>query len=261
MNLLVHDLKLIYLSSFLFAVACPLLFFIPVLGEFLQHVVEIEIGMYESRGAFKTLENHDARQLFGVFKIIAISLPSYWYVRYLGYGNSPEAARRFDKLAVALWLVVMMFSVSTSLISVFSSELTSLLNLKLTTSAHILLVSNIVLGFLGFYLLGWTIAWPLGNASIGWITSARLMNGFVLWAIVYLILGVAPYMLVHYAFTIWAMGSSEEIVWFILSMDSMLVGLLGLNVIGTGYFAVLRAADTKGVNLLPPRTPELSQAI
>ena len=56
-----------------FLIACPLLALVPIAFEFLQHVVEVRIGMYDSLAGAKTVEHHPARMGFGMVKVAALT--------------------------------------------------------------------------------------------------------------------------------------------------------------------------------------------
>ena len=79
----VADIKLIYVFAFRFCVVAPFLFLIPVVGEFAQHVVEIEIGMYQNSDKFKQLSMDPNRFAIGVVKLLLLFVPLYYYGRYL----------------------------------------------------------------------------------------------------------------------------------------------------------------------------------
>ncbi|HEV2596974.1 hypothetical protein [Sphingopyxis sp.] len=69
------DIASIYRGAWAFAFACPLLFLIPVLVEFAQHVVEWRAGMYDGIAGAKAAEADPLRLQFGFAKTLAILLP------------------------------------------------------------------------------------------------------------------------------------------------------------------------------------------
>ena len=245
-----QDIKAIYLASWRFMLVCPLLFFIPVLVEFAQHVIEIQIGMYASADAFKALQHDETRKLFGFIKVLSTVLPGYWLVRYLGFNNSKQAATTIEMPAFGLWLVVVAFGLPVQFLSIFSGDIAIFFGLDESSFSQGVGIFTVGFSLLGIYLIGWSVAWTLGNVSIGWVTSIKLMHGHFIRAIVYMLAAVALYMVIHYGLGYLAMGMPMWLVWSLLTVDSLLVGLLVLNMTGAGYFAVSRAAAEKGVELV-----------
>lgn len=233
---------------------CPLLFLVPVLFEFVQHVAEIQIGMYVSADAFKLLANDEARQWTGLLKIIGIMLPGYWYVRYLGFNNSVTKARSIESPAIWLWLVILLYGFCFQLPVLFPEEIASLFAIEQQTFMQGFGVFNLAFSILGIYLIGWSIAWPLGNSSIGWLRSIKLMHGHFFRAIVYTLSAVVVFMGIHYGLGYLAMGLAPSVVWILMIIDSFVVGLLALNMFGAAFYAVRRAAEEKGVSLTPAST-------
>lgn len=90
------DIADIYRSAWAFALACPLLFLIPALVEFAQHIVEWQGGMYDGIADAKAAETDPLRLQFGFAKTLALLLPSYWLSRYILFGNDAARARRIE---------------------------------------------------------------------------------------------------------------------------------------------------------------------
>jgi len=93
-----------YRQAWRFALAAPLLFLIPVLAEFAQHFVQMRLGMYASLTAARHVANAADRTTWGMVKVIALTLPGYWYVRYLAFGDARRAAR-IERPAIGLFMV------------------------------------------------------------------------------------------------------------------------------------------------------------
>ncbi len=75
------------------------------------------------------------------------------------------------------------------------------------------------------------------------------MHGHWWRALLYLLSGMLPLMIAHYALGIGAIGRPAWLVWIMMVADAALVGWLTLTLTGAGYFAAARAAESKGVRL------------
>lgn len=244
-----QDIKSIYRSSWSFAVACPLLFLIPVIVEMAQHAAEVHLGMYVDIASAQAAENAPLRMQFALVKVIGLSLPGYWFTRYLAYGNDPDAARRIEPVGFALWGALFTANLAIQIYSLFGPPLGPLLGLEGPTGQRFGGVLSVASTLLGIYFTAWFVAWTLGDLRIGPLRSISIMHGHFWRAIAYLAAGVIPLMIVHYAFALGSIGRPEWLVWPMLIVDSIVVGFLALTMTAPGWFAAKRAADASGVQL------------
>jgi hypothetical protein len=245
------DIKENYLSSWHFIFVCPILFLIPALVEFAQHVVEIQIGMYDGGDAAVAVADNDERLRWGFVKALSIALPGYWFVRYLGFDRDASAARRIEWPAIGLWSVIFALSALQIWLGLFGPSLESLSGMSTEQSALMKGILMLALTVLGIYFTTWQVAWPLGNVRIGPIQSIKIMNGHFWRAVIYTLAGIIPLMIVHYAFGYGAMGMPIWLVWMMMVLDALVVGLLSLTMVGSIFFAARFATTAKSVSLLP----------
>ena len=165
------DIATVYRSAWAFALACPLLFLIPVLVELAQHVVEWRAGMYDGIASAKAAEADPLRLQFGFAKTLALLLPGYWFTRYILFGFDARRAARIEWPAIGLWLILFALNGVQQWWTLFGPSLTGLMGLSGTTAQWtgyaLVLFSSIA----GIYFMAWTVAWALGNAAIGPIRS------------------------------------------------------------------------------------------
>jgi len=117
-----------YRQAWRFALAAPLLFLIPVLAEFAQHFVEMRLGMYASLTAARHVANAADRTAWGMVKVIALTLPGYWYVRYLAFGDARRAAR-IERPAIGLFMVQFALGIALAAWSLHGPDTASLFGL------------------------------------------------------------------------------------------------------------------------------------
>ena len=218
--------------------ALPLLAFVPVVFELLQHLVEVRIGMYESIDAAKALEHHPARMALGLVKIIGITLPVYWTARFLATSDRSFAAR-VDPKAVGLFGLVLLFQTAMAAIQLF----------LLPQTGTIVLISFAAGLPIGALLAAWYAAAPLGNDRMGPIGSARVMAPLVISTMFLSIVAMFPLMVVHYGFAALALLGPKAALWPSLIVDSLLVGWLASVLAATTYVVAARAADRSKIAL------------
>ncbi|MFM5906807.1 MAG: hypothetical protein ACKOPO_04375 [Novosphingobium sp.] len=246
---MLDDITQVYRASRRAAAIAPLLFLIPAVAEFFQHVVEMRIGMYDSLAAAKAVANDPQRMQAGFAKTIALLLPGYWFVRLMAFGDAARA-KRIEQPAFGLWLVLLAFGVALLAWELFGPKTDALLSLQGKAGA---LTGPILSGLwmvIGVYLTGWYNAWPLGNARIGPVSTFALMAG-TFWRTVGITLAcIVPLMVLHYALGFLAIAVTPAALdWVVLAVDAIAVSLLACTMAGSGYVAAAHAARRKGVSL------------
>ncbi|WP_379548840.1 hypothetical protein ACFCW2_06640 [Qipengyuania sp. DSG2-2] len=246
------DFKALYTSAWAFMLACPLLFLIPVLVEFAQHVVEMQTGMYTGEEGAAAAADHPLRMQFGFAKTLALLLPGYWFVRFVMFGNDAVEARRLAWPAIGLWLVLAAISAAQLYWQMFGGSLPQMVGLDGNAAGLASGGLSLFATILGIYFTCWMIAWPLGNARIGPIRSFRIMTGSFWYAVALLLAGVLPLMALHYGLGYAAiLWTPHWLDWIIMAFDSVVTGFLALTMTGSMIFAARHAADRKGASLLP----------
>lgn len=238
-------------SAWRFAFACPLLFAVPVVAELVQHAAELHIGVYENFERFEALASHPLRTVTGVVKTLALMLCGYWFLRYLGRGESAVAARSWDARSLRLFALVMCWALAWAIPFMFGGDV--LIAMGVSKSA----VFNIGVGMfflsilLETFLAPWKTAAPLGNADIGFGRSIGLVRGHLLWSLGVFVLAFLPLMVVHYGLAVVAIGRPEPVVVAVLVADALLVGVLANVLVGINFLIARRVTDAAGVSLLP----------
>lgn len=248
---MLRELRDLYAAGLKAAALFPLLFIIPALIEFAQHVVELDAGMYTGMAEAKAAAGDSQRLAYGFAKTVALALPGYWFVRYLAY-RDPAKARRIESPAFPMWLVLFALTTAQLAWSLFGTPLGDVLGLAGQARDLAGPVLSVLATVFGVYLTAWMIAWPLGNAAIGPLRSVRIMAGSFWRTIGYMIGGILPLMAVHYGLGYLAIAITPGwLDWPVLAIDSLVVAVLACTMAGSGYLAAAHAARRKNTVLLP----------
>ncbi|ONF95892.1 hypothetical protein SPHI_18180 [Sphingomonas jeddahensis] len=243
-----NDIKRLYADAGAFSLALPVLFSIPVLVEFAQHVVEIDLGLY--RHGLGAAAIFDQRRLtLGFAKTLAMILPGYWFVRYMAWNRDADRAKRIERPAATLFGILFALEAIIQWLVLFGPPVGLVLGLGPRLSSYVTLAGAIGASVIGIYLTAWLVAWPLGNARIGPPRSIALMAGSFWRTVGYTVAGTVPLMLLHHALGYGAMGRADWLVWVMMVADALVVGLLALTSAGVAYLAAQRAAERRNVKL------------
>lgn len=212
-----------------FLIACPLLALIPLLAEFGQHVIEMQIGMYDGLDGAKAAEANPLRMQFGFFKALAIIIMGYPVVRFLAGGRDTAAAHRLDPRALALFAVPLTLEMALAAFGLFSRSAST--TYSIVSFAVTLLITPL--------LLRWLIGAPLG-IWINPVRSAREMLPAWLWAFALGVAAMLPLMIVHYALGIGPIFAPNWAKWPMLVLDSFVVAWLSATMVAGQWVAANR---------------------
>ena len=120
------SIKQMYGGAVRFARAAPLLFLVPVLVEFAQHVAEVQAGLYRSREAARAVANDPVRLAFGFAKTLALLLPAYWFVRFLAFGGDMRRTLALDTRALGLFAIQFVIAGSVQYLMLFGPSAAAL---------------------------------------------------------------------------------------------------------------------------------------
>ena len=244
------DVRSVYRHGLRAALLFPVLFLIPALVEFAQHVVELQLGMYEGIKQAKAVEGDQWRLGFGFAKVLAISIPQYWFIRWMGLAD-PGRAARVESPAFGLWLVISAFNTAQVAWTLFFPPLGEMLGLTGPIGKWIGPAISTAWTLIGVYLMAWVVAWPLGNRAIGPLRSFSVMSGSFWRTIGYMVACILPFMVLHYALGFLAITVTPA--WLdgaVLAFDALVVALLACCMAGAGYIAAAHAAARNGIDLL-----------
>lgn len=223
------SLGYVHRETWLFMFACPLLALVPVVAEFIQHIVEMRIGMYDGSDGALAANGNLVRLYFGFAKVLAISLPGYWVIRYLAGGRDAQAARTVEPRAAKLFGIVYGLGALFAFLGLFVFD------------------NGYVAG--GFFVFGLIfqplIARFVAGAPLGiWISpqaSIRAMLPHIVFAVGFAIAAMTPLMIVHYGLGIGAVfAPGEAAKWVLLVLNSFVTGWLAAVIAAAAYVIALR---------------------
>ena len=210
-------------SARLFRLA-PLIPLIAIVPEFVQHVWEVNAGMFASKTAFHAHAMDAVRWQFGYFKIAGLWLAilaaaRFWAARRLGQPFFDRRAVAWKALGIALLCNLAATGVILGIGKVFPEGLAQASDLFLTVLTLPLLPLFVapLLGIGDFtlkraYTAGWWVALRTALVIAAWF---------------------APLQWLHRWDHPLAMGQPLALVWGLMIWDALVVGLMA-GIMGTG---------------------------
>ena len=216
-------LSLFWLAPFVLALV--------VVPEFLQHVAEIRLGMFESREAFTAFAEDPTRMAFGYVKIAGLVLTflasaRFWWTREHGGHWANPGTIAWGRLLLGLLL----FMAVPVLPDLVKGRVEPWLYHASVWGLMLLMLPMLFLLLAGLFgdrqtpaAAMWRRAWP-----------------WVLLTAVLVALAFGPAQWLHGMNHRWALGASPVLLWALMIFDSLLVGLLA-GLTGTALFLGYRA--------------------
>lgn len=228
-----------YRLAFLFCLAAVPLFCIPIFFEGLQHAAEIWLGMF-AEGAAENFDDEDQkiRLIFGVFKVLSMIVIYFLVSRFFLHARNVKKALSFSskaKMAICLGFLTMIAIFVWAFI--LGPNIVAMVHIGASPKQKMLIPLVIVL-LLGFPLQNGMNKWMaqvFDDAPLRTDENAALNKAFKGGMSPVIILSILPMMIVHYGLNMWAMGKSLGLIILLLSLDSLLVGFLGVLMGATTY--------------------------
>jgi len=243
------DVKRIYADSAAFVIALPLIAAVPFTAELIQHVVEVNVGMFDSYAAAEAAADNSARNAVGIIKVLSLFLITYFVIRFVGFGRDRRQALTVTRPSAFLFGAVMLFSAAMMAVQWIGG---TLLGQWIADPRQLLMTgtfSLLALMILETYLAGWKSAAALGNPRVTVPVSARVMHPRLLRSFGFTIAMMMPLMIIHYALNFAAIGIPAGAMWAILIVDSAVAAFLGIVLAATIYRIASRAAEDAGLPL------------
>lgn len=209
---------------FLLAPLIPLLAIVP---EFLQHIVEIKLGMFESKTAFKALELDPTRWAFGYAKVAGLLLAMFAAARYWG-----GARERWWDLRTIVWRPFLIALAGNAAVAIAMFVVGG----RLSATAKPVFDAVVMIATLP--MLVWLIGPLLGDRTMTLRRAYTSGWGRLLLMAVLAVAAFWPASVLHQWDHRWAMGAPPAAVWALMVWDAVVVGLIACwtgAALGAGY--------------------------
>lgn len=210
-------LKLLYSRGFALFRLAPLIVAFVVIPEFLQHVVEIRIGMFEGGEGARALANGQLRWSFGYAKLAGLLITMFGAARFWA---ARERGGTWWRLGNVAWAPLVIASV----VFLFAPLLPKLARKYVPEWAYQVAYYGVSIAVLP--LLVAMLAALFGDRRVGPLAGYWRDWRWVPLTFVLLIAAYLPPGAVHYGLHWLAMGASTPLVWALMTLDALVVGLL-----------------------------------
>lgn len=225
--------------------AAPLAVLLVFAAEFLQHIVEIRLGMYENIGYLDEADRR-VRMIFGAVKVFNILLVVVFALRWWRFDGDSRRAATPGLATFKGLLIVLTVQIGGELLFIGAGSLAG----KLVPPGSLALYLALRIGpalvwlMLAILLYPWYVALLTEDRSMtlrrsirgigwGWPRAFGLFLG-----------GILPAMALHYLLGAGAIGRSEPLVWGMMALDAALVAALALLIAST-YFSLYQYASDR----------------
>ena len=198
----------------------PVIPFIAVVAEFIQHVAEINLGMFDDIETARAVSNSDARWAFGYAKLAGYLVAILAAIRFW-------AARRdglpWWSMKGIAWKVFGIALVANVFVGLASTGIEY-------GAAHygetVVQAVSIAFSIITLPIFVMLIAGLVGDRSTTLASVYRTSWGAALRIVIFSAIVLVPLMWLHSQNHVWAMGADKALVWALMVFDSLVVGLL-----------------------------------
>lgn len=198
--------------------AVPGFIAIAAVPEFLQHIVEIRLGMFASRDAARALANDPLRWEFGYAKLTGLVIAMILIGRYWAVGRSWRRALLVPLAVLGRAVIAIAVFVGAGLL--LSSNV---LALPVTLDVARSIVSMIIQTGLIAWIVG--IAFEDGTISLRRAFTERFPSAIVMTAL-FMLAMLVPGQFIHGLDHRFALGQPAPIVWALMTFDALVVGTM-----------------------------------
>lgn len=239
---MIKDFARTYRTAWHFLLAFPALIAVPILIEFVQHIIEIRHGMYVDRAGALAAESDQLRLGWGMVKSLALTVVIYWMARFTA-GLNRRRVGAIEALPARLFAMVLLFQAVVTALSMWGGDVLRSLGVPDAAMMPFGIGYMVALLFLGILLEPWKVAAALGNPSLGWSRSIAMVVPILPWSFAFTLAMMLPLLVVHYLAAGLALGSPPMMVWALMIADAVLVGYLAAVLAATSVVIARRAAE------------------
>lgn len=197
-----------------------------VIPEFIQHVAEIELGMFGTRAQTIAAAEHPTRMALGYLKVVGLVLAIIAAARFWAMRRRRLPWYRMSGMAWGRFVLgFLLFGLVPALPALFAAQIGK-------TAAD---AAGIALTLLFLPALFLMLAGLFGDRATPVRAMVRRSWPWAVLTAVLLVLAFAPAQWLHGMNHKWAFGAHPVIVWSLMIFDSILVGLLA-GLTGTALY-------------------------
>ena len=236
-------------------VAGPAVVALVILPEFAQHVVEITIGMFDSRSAAHALAQSPLRWDFGYVKLTGLALTMLFTARFWAKGRSVRRAILVPPRTLA-WVVIGIAALVGGGAAFYG------------VAGHLPKLANWGVRVLSGIFQAGLIVWLVGKLiedseiTLRQAFTTRLPTALVI--TILLAAAFVPGQWLHGLNHKIAVGEPRPVVWTLMTFDALVVGLMAA-VVGSGLYVGYQLDATwrgwKSVSIAAPEAIGVNQPI
>lgn len=209
----------------------PIVAGLVIIPEFIQHVAEISLGMFDSRAAAKLVADHPLRMGIGAVKIAGLVVTFFASARF--WWCSVHGGRWYDPRGIAWGRLLsgfVLFFVIGSAAEIYPLMLNREAPVGVTVIAVLLSLPFLFVALAGLF----------GAKDVALAVLVKRSWPYLLLLALLLPLGFAPLSFLHQYNHKWAMGAAAPVIWALMIFDSLVVGLMASSVGAACYSAYAR---------------------
>ena len=215
-----RDLLGSYADSVRALAALPWLFAAIIGWEFAQHVVEVRLGMFESREIARAMNDDGLRMVFGWIKMASIYVGAFFVIRHFA-GSREDRALAPLGTAARRFLPYVLYALAVFGALFYAADLVPASQVD-TVRGTLGLVQLLIEPL----LMVWVVAAATDGRITNPIASARRLGWLYVLALPLYLLVRLPLGLLHQYLNTVPMGESGAMLWMPLALDSLVVGLI-----------------------------------
>lgn len=220
----------------------PLILAIVALPEFVQHVAEIDMGMFVSNDGISAGAEEARRWSFGYVKIAGLVAGMLLTLRYWLVSGSLRRALTPSLTGIGRFLRVLLVFVLLNQVDIHSLAAANWLGMSPGAAQLVSVVIGLVLFAVQILLLLWIVAAFGGDMRMTPSRSAKLGWRHLPSAVLLPVIAFMPWMAIHQTLNNVAWGAAPAIVWPLMITDALVVGLLATTV-GSALYIWYRDAS------------------